>query len=196
MRLFSLPAHDIVTSACPFLVSERILGAWIKSRPSECRVGNAQLPPGAPTFGGFFSIHGHFLPYPPFLSPQPQIRQTGPGQVLPPVLLVKAWLTFVFLMPSLSFLQPETMGRGAADLQWSHQMAMSPLSSPEAPHPPCQCPASCSRCQASLLTLTGSPGAISGMWGVQLRFSQQKFHIFVRTEHMWCWPKQSNFPHF
>lgn len=36
VRLFSLPAHDIVTSACPFLVSERILGAWIKSRPSEC----------------------------------------------------------------------------------------------------------------------------------------------------------------
>lgn len=36
------------------------------------------------------------------------------GQVLPPVLLVKARLTFVFQMPSLSFLQPETMGRGCS----------------------------------------------------------------------------------
>ena len=96
VRLFSLPAHDIVTSACPFLVSERILGAWIKSRPSECRVGNDQLPPGAPTFGGFFSIHEHFLPYPPFLSPRPQIRQTGPGPGFAPCAVGKGKVDLCF----------------------------------------------------------------------------------------------------
>lgn len=127
------------------------------------------------------SLHPWTLLTTPTISLPAATDQTGwPRARLPPVLLVKAWLTFVLQMPSLSFLQPETMGRAAASLQWSHQMAMSPLSSLEAPHPPFQCPASCSRCQASLLTLTGSPGAIAGMWGVQLRLLSAEISYLCR----------------
>lgn len=61
------------------------------------------------------------------------------GQVLPPRLSTKAWLTFIFQMLPMTFFLlkltlslPETVDRNVAYLSRSHQMAVFPCHRPEA----------------------------------------------------------------